>query len=262
MTRRTVAVTVDVEGDWGTASLRGVDEALPAILDGFDALSVRATLFVVGEVARARPAALRDAVSRGHAVGSHSMTHAALSRCTRAQRRDEVTASKALLEDLTGRPCEAFRAPFFDAPADLGPLLDEAGYRWSSSKAPFSPVAHYRHLGAVRRPHRLDDSRVIEFPVPGVFGLPIPEGLSYRRLFWPVTHLATRPPRVFYLHPHELLEHVDGFAMPGWTRPLMTARRGRKAAELLWGCLRGWRDQGVTFAPPDPATLTELEARA
>ena len=36
MTRRTVAVTVDVEGDWGTASLRGVDEALPVILDGFD----------------------------------------------------------------------------------------------------------------------------------------------------------------------------------------------------------------------------------
>jgi type IV secretion system protein VirB2 len=57
-----VAVTVDVEGDYNTDSLRGVDEALPRILEGCAARHIPLTLFVTGDVARARPALIRAAM--------------------------------------------------------------------------------------------------------------------------------------------------------------------------------------------------------
>jgi peptidoglycan/xylan/chitin deacetylase (PgdA/CDA1 family) len=246
-----VAITVDVEGDYGTSALRGVDEALPRLLDGFDRVGARAALFVVGDVARLRPAAIRRAAERGHAIGSHTMTHRPLSRLSPADRRAEIAGSRALLEDVTGTPCECFRAPFFDAPADLGPLLEEAGYRWSSSKAPFSPVSHYRDVLSTRAPHPLAGSRVMEHPVPGLWGLPIPEGLSYRRLFWPATALPARAPSVFYLHPYELLDGAGAFAYSRWVRPLMTRKQGAWAEAHLFALLARWKSEGCVLEPPD-----------
>jgi len=246
------SVTVDVEGDWETDALRGVDEVLPRLLDGFDARGVRATLFVVGTVARARPRALREAIARGHTLGAHGMTHRAFSTLTARERNTELGDTRALLEDTAGVPCTAFRAPFFDLPEDMGPSLESAGYRWSSSKAPFSPVAGYRHLGATE-PHTLPGSTVREFPVPRVLGLPIPEGLSYRRLFWPATAAARDPPRVFYLHPYELLDAPVGKDSEKLGRirgALMTVRSGRWAEDHLWDWLDGWKARGAVFAPP------------
>lgn len=242
-----VALTIDVEGDFGTRDLRGVDEALPRLLDALDARGARATLFVVGEVARARPAALRDAARRGHAVASHGMTHRALSRCAPAARRAELADSRRAIEDAAGAPCEGFRAPYFDLPRDLGPLLEEAGYRWSSSKAPFSPVAGYRHLLQTGAAHRLAGSAVREFPVPGMLGLPIPEGLSWRRLFGPLARLASAPPRVFYLHTYELLDGAVRSAHPPWMRPFMAVARGRAAEAILWRAVDAWAAAGARF---------------
>ena len=241
-----VAVTVDVEGDYNTDSLRGVDEALPRILEGFAARHIPLTLFVTGDVARARPALIRAAVAAGHRVASHTLSHPALSRCDAAAARAELRGSKALLEDLTGVACEGFRAPFFDLPRGFGAALAEAGYAWSSSKAPFSPVAGYRHLAATRAPHALDGTAVREFPVPRMLGLPIPEGLSYHRLFWPLSSLATAP-SVFYLHPYEFLDDVAPAGMPGWMRPFLTARQGDAAARILWSRVDRWRAQGARF---------------
>lgn len=242
-----VAVTVDVEGDYNTSALRGVDEALPRILEGCADREIPLTLFVTGEVARARPALLRALSAAGHTVASHTMTHPRLSRCDAATLRAELRDSRALIEDLTGAPCDGFRAPFFDLPHGAGEALEEAGYSWSSSKAPFSPVAGYRHLSATRGPHRLDGSAVIEHPVPRMLGLPIPEGLSYRRLFWPASALARATPSSFYLHPYELVDGVEPSGMPRWMRPFLTARQGLRAEAMLWEILDGWRARGARF---------------
>lgn len=255
-----VALTVDVEGDFGTPSLRGVDEVLPRLLDRFEALGARAVLFVVGAVARERPAALRDAAARGHVVGSHSMTHAALGSLSQGRLRAELRDSRAAIEDVTGAPCVCFRAPFFDAPRDLGPRLAEAGYRWSSSKAPFSPVAGYRNAFA-QTPHLLAGSDVVELPVPGVMGLPLPQGLSYHRLFGPIARLASTPPRVFYLHPYELLERVEGFALPAWMRPFVLRGQGPAAAATLDTLLARWQRAGAVFEAPTEAELRAVTLR-
>ena len=120
-----VAVTVDLEGDYGGEGLRGVDEVLPRLLDGFERLSIRATFFVLGSLTRLRGPAIRGLVERGHLVGSHTMTHAVLDRVDASVRKAELSSSRAALEDVTGVRCEAFRAPFFDLPSDLGPALED-----------------------------------------------------------------------------------------------------------------------------------------
>jgi peptidoglycan/xylan/chitin deacetylase (PgdA/CDA1 family) len=251
----TGVISVDVEGDFGTDRLRGLDEILPELLDGFEARKVRSVLFVVGEVARQRPQAIRAAAARGHLIGSHSMTHQLMGQADRAFTLRELKDSRRAIEDITGVACTSFRAPFFDPPADLGPLLEEAGYRWSSSKAPFSPVAHYRWLRETKRAHRLAGSGVLELPVGRVLGLPMPEGLSYRRLFWPLTALSRRPPAMFYLHPYELLENWDGFGLSPTMRAFMSWRRGSWARRHLWQLIDGWIEAGATFAPPTEETL-------
>ena len=202
-------ITIDVEGDFGTDRLRGLDEVVPRLLDGFAEHDVVAVFFVVAEVARQRPKVIQGISEAGHVIGSHSLDHTALSRIGPERLATQLKDSRAILEDLSGRPCHSFRAPYFDLPRRIGPALEEAGYRWSSSKAPFSPIAKYRHLFATQRPHQLRDSSVWEFPVPRILGLPIPAGLSYRRLFWPLSALSRRPPSVFYLHPYELLDEIE-----------------------------------------------------
>lgn len=249
-TKSGCAITVDVEGDFGTDALRGVDEVLPRLLDGFAAHRVRATLFVVGAVATKRPKILRRAVSEGHVIGSHGVTHTAFGRLNENDRRAELADSRRMIEDASGAPCDAFRAPFFDAPDDLGRLLEAAGYRWSSSKAPFSPIARYRWLGATRA-HRWPGTSVVEHPVSRILGLPMPDGLSYRRLFHPLGLLQKRPPAVFYLHPYELLPTVDGFGLSRTWRRAMTVRQGAWAERHLWSLVQGWAQAGARFTPPD-----------
>jgi hypothetical protein len=258
--RSTVALTIDVEGDYGTSSLRGTDEALPALLERLADRGAQAVLFAVGEVARRRPALLRRAVALGHAVGSHSMSHARLSSLARSARRAEIGDSRRAIEDASGVGCLAFRAPFFDAPVDLGPLLEEAGYRWSSSTAPFSwavlrPSRLLPRLAAARTPHRLGESGVVEFPVSGLLGCPIPDGLAYRRLLWPLSTIGRRPPSVFYLHPYEFLPRVEAFGHPSWVRPFMTRRRGRAAEHILWSAMNRWCANGAVIRPPDPIAV-------
>lgn len=83
-----------------------------AVLDLLDAHGARATFFLVGERAAARPDDVREIVRRGHGIGNHSATHPtkwfwALS--PRRMRR-EVSRTQAILREITGQTPRWFRA--------------------------------------------------------------------------------------------------------------------------------------------------------
>lgn len=95
-----------------------------ALLDLLDAHQARATFFLVGERARARPDEVREIARRGHGIGNHSASHPqawfwALGPGRMAR---EVGATQATLEALTGTRPHWFRAvvgmanPFVSAP--------------------------------------------------------------------------------------------------------------------------------------------------
>ena len=65
----------------------------------------------------------------GVEIGAHSQTHPFLTALPPANLAREVTAPKAFLEDLLGRPVESFSYPFGDSDARVRAAVRQAGYR-------------------------------------------------------------------------------------------------------------------------------------
>lgn len=107
-------VATRLDGDARTVWLTiddGPSEQTSAILDALDAHGAKATFFVVGERARARPDAVREIVRRGHGIGHHSDAHPSATYWMRGpgwMRRD-VAAAQATLTELGGRAPRWFR---------------------------------------------------------------------------------------------------------------------------------------------------------
>jgi peptidoglycan/xylan/chitin deacetylase (PgdA/CDA1 family) len=74
-------------------------------------------------------AQVRDWLGAGHAIGSHSLTHARLTRLTLRDAREEIFASKKKLEDDFGVAVEHFCYPYGDWTEPVRELVMEAGYR-------------------------------------------------------------------------------------------------------------------------------------
>ncbi len=74
-------------------------------------------------------AQVRDWLGAGHAIGSHSLTHARLTRLTLRDAREEIFASRKKLEDAFGVAVEHFCYPYGDWSEAVRDLVIEAGYR-------------------------------------------------------------------------------------------------------------------------------------
>lgn len=82
-----------------------------AVLDVLDAHGAKATFFLVGARARARPDAVREIARRGHGIGNHTDGHASAWFWAQGPRRvrREVDAAQATLRELTGVAPRWFR---------------------------------------------------------------------------------------------------------------------------------------------------------
>jgi peptidoglycan/xylan/chitin deacetylase (PgdA/CDA1 family) len=85
---------------------------------------------VEGEVAEPLMDAtqVREWLAAGHEIGSHTRTHPYLTRISKAQAQEEISASKQQLEDLFGRPVKHFCYPYGDYNAGICELVAAAGY--------------------------------------------------------------------------------------------------------------------------------------
>ena len=82
------------------------------ILELLDAAGAKATFFVVGERAAARPHLVREIVERGHGIGNHSATHpqAWFWALSPRRMREEIGRTQQLVEGITGTRPRWFRA--------------------------------------------------------------------------------------------------------------------------------------------------------
>jgi peptidoglycan/xylan/chitin deacetylase (PgdA/CDA1 family) len=71
---------------------------------------------------------IREWLAAGHAIGSHSLTHKNLAHLSRGEAREEIRASKKLLEDRFGIPVAHFCYPHGKHTPLLRELVCEAGY--------------------------------------------------------------------------------------------------------------------------------------
>ena len=96
---------------WLTIDDGPSDDTLP-MLDLLDAHAAKATFFVVGDRAQARPELLREILRRGHGLGNHSTTHpqAWFWALSPRRMREEISRAQNRLRELSGVAPRWFRA--------------------------------------------------------------------------------------------------------------------------------------------------------
>lgn len=99
------------ENEWQKFSPRIVGN-VDRILEILDRTDTKATFFVIGWIAKNYPEVVRK-ISSKYQIGSHTMNHQLVWQQTRKEFRNEVDSSIKLLEDITGKPVDCFRAPGF-----------------------------------------------------------------------------------------------------------------------------------------------------
>jgi peptidoglycan/xylan/chitin deacetylase (PgdA/CDA1 family) len=136
-----VVLTFD-DGPWPGTTER--------ILDALRKECVRATFFLIGRNALARPALAQRELAEGHSVGYHSFSHPMLDRMPIAAAQADIDRGIAAVETALHRQAERAPTPFFRFPyfASTPSLLDWLERRrmvvfgadlWASDWNPMSP---------------------------------------------------------------------------------------------------------------------------
>ena len=196
-----------------------LDSATRWILDELERAEVKATFFVVGEVACDNPTLVRDIHRAGHEVASHGWDHRRVLAMTPEEFRRDLGQNKDALEQVTGAEVVGYRAPTFSITRETAWALDilaEAGFLYDSS---IFPVRHDRYgvPGAPRGPFlaRGNAQSILELPPATlrILGITTPMGGGgYFRLFplwltrWAVRQcvgLGEPGLAMLYFHPWE-----------------------------------------------------------
>jgi polysaccharide deacetylase family protein (PEP-CTERM system associated) len=189
------------------------------LLDRLDVQEIKATFFVVGQIARSDPGLVRDIHRRGHEVASHSWDHRRLHGLTPGDFRDDVRRSREALEQVTGEAVVGYRAPTFSVVRETAWAIDVlagSGLLYDSS---IYPVRHDRY-GVPRAPRAPflaagADRAILEIPPLTLrclgMNLPVGGGGYFRLLPLALMELALRrarrdcrpPVAMLYFHPWE-----------------------------------------------------------
>ena len=207
-----------------------VEESMDRVLALLDPLRIRATFFIVGQVAEAHPAMVKKIDQATHEIACHSYRHELVSRQNPQEFREDVRRAKTILEDLSGKAVIGYRAPNYSIGQDQSWAYDvllEEGFLYDSS---IYPILHDRYgcVTAPRFPYDIRDNgaqKLIEFPIGTTrwFGanFPIGGGGYFRLLpeawFRKGIHRVNKEegkPVMFYFHPWELDPHQPRPPMP------------------------------------------------
>lgn len=195
------------EKDWHPR----LDTYLGKILDLLDERNIKATFFVLGEVAAHNPDVVKRISERGHHIGCHSYSHLFLGKTTPEEVAADTKKAIDAIENCIGYKVNAYRAPAFSITEKnkwVLSVLIENGIKYDCSIFPatrsFGGFPTYR----TKEPAIIEISgkRIKEFPICPVEILRrdiVFSGGGYFRLFpyWKIKSLATQSPYVMtYFH--------------------------------------------------------------
>lgn len=197
--------------DWSNKEVR-IYEGVDMILAALDRHQLKGTFFCLGWLAEHHPDAIRRIADAGHQLGCHSYQHDVATRFTREEFHQDTLRAKSLLEDVSGKSVELFRAPAFSVTKDnlfVFEVLAELGFTTDCSVFPARrDDGGMPSYGSVE-PSLIEYNGVTlkEFPICPFpfFGRNIVySGGGYFRLFpyWLIKHLSKRQDYIMsYFHP-------------------------------------------------------------
>jgi len=190
------------------------------------------TFFTLGWVAQRFPHLIRAIAESGHEVASHGWWHRKVTSMSPTEFREDIRASKDILEQISGHPVLGFRAPSFSITPGVEWAFDvllEVGYRYDSSLFPIKRM-NYGYPKTPPIPHMIhrDAGDLMEFPLTttriGGRQIPAAGGGYFRHFPYGITRRAFREhtqaglPGMFYIHPWEIDEEQPRIASPFLTR--------------------------------------------
>lgn len=116
-----------------SASAFGRRVGVDRILDLLSKHSLRATFFIPGYTAEIDPQLVKRIAAAGHEIGCHGYYHERTDGLTLEQEDEILHRSKAILEDLTGRTPQGYRAPLWELTPQTLALLAQHGFKYDSS---------------------------------------------------------------------------------------------------------------------------------
>jgi polysaccharide deacetylase family protein (PEP-CTERM system associated) len=196
-------------------------EPTERILSIFDEYGIKATFFVLGEVATHYPGLVRQIHARGHEIACHGLRHVDLFDLTREQFIAELGEAKDILESTLGQGVIGYRAPNLIIEPWVIDVLEEMGFGYDSSVCPSRSLQgkYGGMLNAPQNPYRLSHGsldkpgqrEIIELPIPSFPGLKLPaaSGIMTRVMgkWWTLTalkHALRTGTATYYFHPYEL----------------------------------------------------------
>ncbi len=237
MKKKTI-ISVDLEYDWGSKKTSNLVEIVPRLLDFFDVHEIKATFFVLGDLADRFEGLIKD-ISKKHEIGSHGFSHRILNRISKKEVEYEVARSKKVLEDL-GIRVYGFRSPECIFPVYLGKLLKKNGYVYDSSISRFIFPGRYSRVFVSTKPYIADAGNItkkgrdiLELPIPNFSILSLPFGFPWIRLFYPLSLWRLKMRYMFYMHPCEFLGKSVGKGENPLIRFFYGRNRGRKAWDIF-----------------------------
>lgn len=212
------------------AQLSRVERNTDLLLQMFHRHNRKGTFFILGDVARRFTDCVKRIADAGHEIASHGTGHDRLHRLDPRTFAQDITDSKALLEDLTGQQVMGYRAPTFSVVRQTAWAIDvlvECGFEYDAS---IFPVTHhwYGVPDAPTKPFyvqsRTDGPTLLEVPpltwtVCGK-NLPVAGGGYFRLL--PMVFMrrglaeaaAQKRPAILYFHPWEFDPDMPRMNLP------------------------------------------------
>lgn len=157
------------EAEWGKYEVR-IYENVERVFRILEDTNTKATFFIIGWIAKTYPELVRKIADK-YQIGTHTMTHQLVWQQSKEEFREDVSASIKLLEDITGKPVECFRAPGFsirESEAWAFETLADLGIKYDSSVFP-APASHGgmpKYGAAVPSVVEVGEVRMKEFPIP------------------------------------------------------------------------------------------------
>ena len=241
----TNAMSVDLEDWYHPELVRNVvaenektsrlQRSVPLILELFSRYHVKATFFVLGEVAERNQDLIQQIANEGHEIASHGFSHRPLHELTPKSFDEELAKTEDRIVQAGGpERLLGFRAPTFSLNQKTAwalEVLAARGYRYDSSIFPLKNHV-YGVQGAPTIPYRPDRSdirsrdpkgRIVEFPLTiygrAPFALPLCGGFYLRVLpFLLVKKLISRLNAkgrsvVIYFHPWEMDKELPRYSL-------------------------------------------------
>jgi len=227
-THNVASLTIDVE-DGINISMRDnfkvemeptarVEGNVEVILEICERNGVKATFFILGEVAGKFPAMIKRIADRGHEIGVHGYEHDQIFKLTPDKLKSSLERARALMEDQTGQEIRGFRAPAFSINTRTSwalPIIAGSGFSYDSSIFP-SLSLRYGWKDFSKDICRIDlgnSVSLVEVPlsVHTMMGRDIPVGGGGYLRYFPYSFTRRALQRIskdrspiVYLHPYEL----------------------------------------------------------